>query len=54
MAIAISSINISKKNLTTKEQFQITVRALEPTADPVAYRLPFRLGEKTGYHVGQK
>lgn len=54
MGVFIKNINISKKNLSTREQFQITAKVIDLTADPIAYRLPFKLGEKTGYHVSQK
>lgn len=48
MALVITQISLSSKNVKVGEQYKIMVSVKEPLTEPKMYRLPFNLGTKKG------
>lgn len=48
MSAKIVNVTLSKNPVSTGEKFKISVSVKESVQEPVAYRLPFRFGQKKG------
>lgn len=48
MGVIITQVKLSKNPVNTGEKFKISVAVKESAQEPVAYRLPFRLGQEKG------
>ena len=48
MSVKIIKVSLSKNPVNTREKFKISVSVKESVQVPIAYRLPFRLGQKKG------
>lgn len=48
MGVVITNVTLSKKVVSTGEQFKISVSVKETISEPKMYRLPFKLGQNKG------
>lgn len=48
MGVVITNVTLSKKSVTTGEQFKVSVAVKETITEPTMYRLPFKLGKEKG------
>lgn len=48
MSVIVVDVKLSKNNVKTNEQFQISISVKETVSEPKTYRLPFVLGQNKG------
>lgn len=48
MGVVITNVTLSKKSVTTGEQFKVSVAVKETITEPTMYRFPFKLGKEKG------